>query len=177
MIAFLSRNLWMLPEKLREKAYLTIVRPGVEYASSITDPYLQKDVKKLEGVQRHAARFMTNNPRYCFNPETDHHVSVSALIKDLGRQSLEERRKNARCTLMYRVLNDLVAVPDDLKPKQAGRELRSTKRKHLPHVKSNLTAHENSFIPRTSRDWNRLPPSAITAETIEGFKAALQPLA
>jgi len=61
MLAFRSRNLWMLPEKLREKAYLTIIRPGIEYATSITDPYLSKDIKKLEGVQRHAARFVTNN--------------------------------------------------------------------------------------------------------------------
>ena len=29
-LAFLQRNLWMLPEKLREKAYFTIVRPGLE---------------------------------------------------------------------------------------------------------------------------------------------------
>ena len=175
MLAFLSRNLWMLPERLREKAYLTIVRPGLEYASTITDPYLSKDIKKLEGVQRHAARFVTNNPRHRFNPDVDH-VSVSSLIDRLGWQSLEERRKSARCTLLFRVMNDLVAVPQELKPAPPRRGLRSTSRNNLPHVRSKLDAHANSFFPRTSRDWNHLPPSAKSAETLEGFKVALQPL-
>ena len=174
MLAFLSRNLWMLPEKLCEKAYLTIVPPGLEYACSITDPYLNRDIRKLEGVQRHAARFVTNNPHNRFSPESDQ-VSVSSLIDGLGWQSLQERRKNARCILMYRVIHGLIAVPEDLRPgpPQQSRSLRSTTRNSLPHIRSKLNAHYNSFTPRTSRDWNRLPPAAKTASSLEGFKVAL----
>ena len=176
MLAFLQRNLWMLPVRLREKAYLTIVRPGLEYASSITDPYLKKDTKKLEDVQRHAARFVTNNPLRRFNAETEQ-VSVTSLLDDLGWQTLKERRKNARCTLMFRVREDLVAVPEEFKPRQPNTHLRSSHRNTvLSTKKSKVDSHHYSFIPRTSRDWNRLPLSARTADTLEGFKAALQPL-
>ena len=165
----------MLPMRLREKAYKTIVRPGLEYASSITDPYLAKDIKKLESVQRHAARFVTNNPRHKYNPETER-VSVTSLINELGWKPLQERRKDARCILMFRVLKDLVAVPEELKPQRPNHGLRSSPKKQLPHVRSNIHAHAHSFIPRTSRDWNRLPQSARSADDIEGFKAAIQPM-
>ena len=107
-------------------------------------------------------------------------ISVSSLIDDLGWESLEDRRKSARCTLMFRVIRGLVAVPEELSPRSApshSRNLRLTTRNHLPHMRSKLDAHANSFIPRTSRDWNRLLPAALTADTIEGFKAAIQPLA
>ena len=66
-----------------------MVRPGLEYASSTTDPYLNRDIKQLEGEQRHAARFVSNNPHTRFCPETDH-VSVTSLIDKLGWQPLKE---------------------------------------------------------------------------------------
>ena len=50
-LSFLERNLRSVPQELRERAYFTIVRPGFEYASSITDPYLKKDVKRFESIQ------------------------------------------------------------------------------------------------------------------------------
>ena len=178
MISFLQRNLWMLPERLREQAYTTIVRPGLEYASSITDPYRPGEIQRLEKVQRHAARFVTNNPRTRFNPDEEQ-VSVTDLVKDLKWQSLEERRKQSRCTLMFRVKQNLVAVPDEYKPAAHGRVLRSTSRGNLPRarrVRNNIgTAWDMSFLPRTCRDWEQLPPAAKTASKLGAFKAALQP--
>ena len=57
-----------VPQKLREQAYFTIVRPAFEYASGITDPYLGYDKTKLNNVQRHAARFVTNTPPQALRP-------------------------------------------------------------------------------------------------------------
>ena len=44
-----------------KRAYQALVRPHVEYASAVWDPYLIKDVKKVESVQRRTARFVKNN--------------------------------------------------------------------------------------------------------------------
>ena len=57
-LGFLRRNLSSCPERVKEAAYKAIVRPRVEYASSVWDPYLKKHVKQMEGVQRRAARFV-----------------------------------------------------------------------------------------------------------------------
>ena len=59
-LGFLRRNLSSCPEGVREAAYKALVRPHVEYASSVWDPHLKKHVKQIEEVQRRAARFVKN---------------------------------------------------------------------------------------------------------------------
>ena len=39
-------------------AYLSLVRPHLEYAAAAWDPYIAKDIQQLERVQRRAARFV-----------------------------------------------------------------------------------------------------------------------
>jgi hypothetical protein len=51
-IGFLKRNLNISNGKIKEKAYISLVRPMVEYAIPVWDPYLQKDKYKIEMVQR-----------------------------------------------------------------------------------------------------------------------------
>ena len=42
-------------------AYISLIRSTLEYSSVIWDPYLQKDIDKLENVQRRAARSISEN--------------------------------------------------------------------------------------------------------------------
>jgi len=94
-IGFLKRNLNISNGKIKEKAYISLVRPTVEYASPVWDPYLQKDKYKIEMVQRRAARFDTN--RY------HNKSSVNDMLGNLKWQTLEERRTNARLTILYKI--------------------------------------------------------------------------
>ena len=57
-LGFLRRNLSRCPQKLKETAYLSLVRPILEYDASVWDPHLIKDRNSLEAVQRNAARFV-----------------------------------------------------------------------------------------------------------------------
>ena len=59
-IGFLKRNLNITNSNIKENAYTALVRPTVEYASSVWDPHLQKDIHKLERIQRRSARYATN---------------------------------------------------------------------------------------------------------------------
>ena len=59
-LGFPRLNLSSCPEGVKEAAYKALVRPYVEYASSVWDPHLKKHVKQIEGVQRRAARFVKN---------------------------------------------------------------------------------------------------------------------
>ena len=175
MTNYNERNLRSLPQELRERAYFTIIRPGFEYASSITDPYLKKYVKRLESIQRHAARFVTNNPHRRNNPDEDHN-SVTALLEELGWEDLASRRKDARCTLLHKVLNGHVDVDDELRPPYSDTGLRSGASNELKRIPSSMKKCEpyhHSFFPRTVRDWNRLPTPARMTKDLEEFKAAL----
>ena len=66
-IGFLKRNLNISNGNIKEKAYISLVclRPTVEYASPVWDPYMQKNKYKIEMVQRRAARYVTNRYHIC----------------------------------------------------------------------------------------------------------------
>ena len=51
------------------------MRPTLEYASSIWDPYTKKNVNAIEMIQRGAARYVTN--RY------ERYPSVTEILKEL----------------------------------------------------------------------------------------------
>ena len=181
-LAFLERNLKGCPQDLKETAYTSIVRSGLEYASAIWDPPHKSNArKKLERVQRKAARFVTGNPqkRHADHlPDRDYnYVSVDGLIERLEWPSLESRRRSARCTLVYKIRTGLVAVDPALLPPSANKKTRAGKRNEFLPVRSSSGAcgrpHRQSLFPRTVSDWNSLPLSAKKAVDLEGFKAAI----
>ena len=49
------------PSRLKKLAYLTLVRSGLEYASVVWDPFLQREIERLEKIQagRHALSQIT----------------------------------------------------------------------------------------------------------------------
>jgi hypothetical protein len=101
-LGFLRRNLKISSISIKEQAYKTLVRPLVEYASPVWDPHHQTDIRKLECVQRRAARFVLSSQHNRF--------SVTAMIQRLGWRSLEDRRRDARLTMLYKIDHELVAI-------------------------------------------------------------------
>ena len=53
--AFLQRNIKQCPGKTKERCYKTLVRPILEYASVIWDPFTDDNIPKLEMVLRRSA--------------------------------------------------------------------------------------------------------------------------
>ena len=61
-IGFLRRiNIHACPKEVKEAAYTTLVRPSIEYASAVWDPFSKNQISQLDSVQRRAARFVSNN--------------------------------------------------------------------------------------------------------------------
>ena len=94
-LGFLRRNLKACPPKLREAAYFSLVRSSLEYSSAVWDPFRQKDIDKLEKIQRAAARFVTQNYRQT--------ASVTSLMHNLGWTDLKTKRKNSRLLCMFKI--------------------------------------------------------------------------
>jgi len=55
---FIRCNVYCCPLNTKATAYISLVRPHLEYAAAAWDPYLVVDCEQLEKVQRRAARFV-----------------------------------------------------------------------------------------------------------------------
>ena len=93
-LGFLRRTLFSCPQNVKEAAYKGMVRPILEYGSSVWDPHPDKLQKELEKVQNRAARFVTRNYVY----ETG---SMTCILGQLKWESLKKRRKDNRRILLY----------------------------------------------------------------------------
>ena len=79
-----------------------MVRPTLEYASTVWDPSTQRNNKKVKAVQRRAAHFAFSDYRHTSSP--------SQMIEDTGWQSLQNRRSNAKMVMVYKITYDLVDI-------------------------------------------------------------------
>ena len=89
-------------KEIRSPAYNSLVRPQVEYASSVWSPYTNENINKIEMLQRRAARWVCNDFSYS---------SVTEMLDNLGWRSLELRRYDARIAMFYKIVYGLVAIP------------------------------------------------------------------
>lgn len=70
LLGFLKCNLWHCPPEVKERAYQSLVRPNLEYATQIWNPQQKTQQKQIEQVQRNAMRFVNNNPYNLEKPDS-----------------------------------------------------------------------------------------------------------
>ena len=154
-LGFLRRNLYSCPQEVKEAAYKGLVRPVLDYGSSVWDPPGVVLQEELESVQKRAARFVTGN----YNYET---WSMTGILGQLKWESLKKRRKDNRLILLYKGLKGKASVPtDDLIPKT--RRCRNQHSMAFQTPIANTDVYKGSFFPQTIRDWNALPDSLISS--------------
>ena len=157
---FLRRNIRDCPSRVKEQCYKSLVRPVMEYASCVWDPYTS-NTRKLEMVQRRAGDY-------------DRTSSVTTMMNELGLETLQERGRYAKATIFYRIVYGLVCIPSTpfLNPTTA----RATRGHNMKFLvpQSSVNAHMYSFFPSTIRIWNQLPQQVVSAPSLETFKLLLQ---
>ena len=162
---FVRRNLYCCPPDAKALAFKTLVRPQLEYASAVWDPYSNKNIASLESVQRRGARFAKNDYRQT--------TSVTQLLIDLDWCPLSVRRRNARLVQFYKAYNN--NSPIDLSVLQRpSRHTRSSCDGFsliVPQTSSDV--YKYSFIPRTVVDWNSCALAARQSLSLDSFKSAL----
>ena len=143
---------------MKEAAYKGMVRPILEYGSSVWDPHTDKLQEELEKVQNRAARFVNRNNVY----ETG---SMTGIFGQLKWESLKKRRKDNRLVLLYKGLKGKARIPtDDLIPKTRRGRNQHSLAFHIPSASKDV--YKYSFFPQTIRDWNDLPESLISSSEL-----------
>ena len=158
-LGFVRRNLHGAPKRSKARAYTCLIRPGMEYAAPIWDPYLQKDINSLEKVQRKAARWVKSD----FSP----HSSVTSMMEKLKWEPLADRRKSAKLGLFHKIYHNEVELDfqRDFGLSYANRTTRacssitaegdiSSLKLHRP--RANRRQFHNSTIISTVPAWNEL---------------------
>ena len=128
---------------MKEAAYKGLVRPVLEYGSSVWDSHTHGLQEELEKVQNCAARFVTGN--YVF--ETG---SMTGILGQLKWESLKIRRKASRLVLLYKGLKGKARIPtDDLIPKNRHSRNQHSLAFQIPSASKE--AYKSSFFLQTIR--------------------------
>ena len=157
-----------LSRSAKTKYYISFIRPVLEYGSAVFDNCTVAESNSLELVQRRAAMLCTGAFK---------RSSSNLLLRDVGWDSLANRRKNAKILLMYKILNGI--TPPYLKeliPPQVQTAthypLRNRTNFRIPRARIQLM--NNSYIPATLRQWNDLDPALRNCRTLSTFKSKIK---
>ena len=144
--------------------YTSLVRPHLEYASQVWDPFLIKDIQKLESVQRFALKMCCKS-------------WSSSYSENLQQSSLPElsfRRKYLSLSYFYNLVNGRFEFPDiPATLRQINYNTRSSHSSIYVQPYAHSNSFLNSFFPKTISLWNSLPPSVMASTSISSFKRNL----
>lgn len=159
---FIRRNLKSCTRDTKSSAYTTLVRPIIEYSSSVWDPHTNEHIHELGKIQRRAARSTCNDYRRT--------TSATELIRGLGWDLLSTRRKISRVSVLHKAIGGHLALPvsDYLRP--TTRTTRRSSPNSYIQPQTRLNGFKNSFVPRTIKDWNSLPANIQSTEDNIHFK-------
>ena len=166
-LGFVRRNLSDCSTSVKTAAYTTMVRPRLEYSSTVWDPHHNKEIHSLEQVQRRAARFVHRN-------YSDRTLGcVTNMVQSLGWESLQHRRYINRIIMLFKIQHGIIDIsPEFIQPN----DHRTRGSQRLRQLQATNEAYRNSFYPRTISDWNRLPNHVTNLQTLQGFRVALASL-
>jgi len=157
---FASRNL-----QLMRKAFITYIRPLLEYNSILWSPNLVYLIDLIESVQR---KFTKRIPSLLS-------LTYSCRLNRLNLQPLELRRLHLDLTNYYKMLNGMSPLtPTDYfiiyNPITSTRSNMPSLLKPL-HASSKLTS---SFFYRSVDAWNHLPSNIKLLTSLHSFKVAIK---
>ena len=133
-------------------------------------PYTQTYTRKIDTVQRRAARWTLN--RYST------YDSVTEMQSRLGWRALDQRRADARLCLLYKIMNGLVAVPLPTYFQRTTSRTRHDLSRPLAirQIHTSFNFYKYSFFPLAVWQWNKLPSNVVLLPILTQFSVAVRSL-
>ena len=164
-----SRMYGMLKKSMRSRhldvwklLYSTYIRPHLEFAATVWNPYLKEDISTLESVQRKVTKTVTSI----------RHLPYDSRCKAFNITKLDLRRTRGDLIQMFKISNDLDII--DWHSKPIVREPRGGHRGQLVReVVKNCNVRHNFYTNRVVNPWNSLPNEIVQSKTVNSFKAKL----
>ena len=167
MLGRIKRTFTCMDQEMFMSLYKSLVRPRLEYAVQTWNPYLQKDITKLEKIQRRATKLV---PALADLPYEER-------LRRLELTTLQERRHRGDLIQVFKILKgiDLVNAGDKFLQLQAGPRRHRTRGHPLKLSKPRHRTHKRNmfFSSRVVDSWNNLPEDVVMSRTISTFKKKL----
>ena len=147
--------------------YKTLVRPLLEYAAPIWNPYLVKDIHAIESVQRRASRLALRQKR------SD--MSYEERCKMLHWPSLSNRRTYFSLVECFKIVFGLSHL--DFEEFFEFAKVKSTRANHSYELYcklSRLNCFKYSFLNNVISHRNDLPRNVVEAGSLDFFKCRLK---
>lgn len=158
-------------KELLVRAYCTYVRPILESCSPVWSPYLVKDIKTIERVQRYFSRRVAL--RCGFTREC---MEYEERCKWLNLQSLEERRLIADLVLCFKIVHKKIEVVHDNWIMKCENKMTRNNGHKLSVQRCNSTLGMSFFGNRIVNPWNfidRNYPLVSATTSVTRFKSQL----
>ena len=144
--------------------YKSYVLPRLEYAALLWSPYQQKNIVKIEAIQRSITARIEELKNFNYHQR----------LRKLKLFSLQRRRERYTTIYMYKLSSGI--VPNNLNL-QFYTTRRGERKCHAPRLNAQNTHHStlrhNYFTSTGPSLFNLLPAKIKEAETLESFKSQL----
>ena len=134
---------------VKSKTYTNLVRPQLEYACSVWNPYTKRNIHQIELVQHRAARFVFR--------DYSNFSHVIPMLKQLGWETLEQRRLSYQLSMFYKIQQGLVGISLPSEVCSLTRASRAPNAFPFRHIQSSCNVYKYSFYPSSIVAWNKLP--------------------
>ena len=136
--------------------YISLVRPLLEYCSTVWNPLYACHIHRIEQVQRKFLRYLSFKSGMGHDPDS-FHIDYGMLHDMFALVPLKVRRDQKDLKILFKILHSLVDCPFLLRSIDLmvpSRNTRSVTTFHRPFCRTNLGS--NSFVPRTIKSANQL---------------------
>ena len=165
IMGLIRRSFSFLDRHLFKKLYTTFVRPHLEYAQAVWQPFLRKHVNIIENVQKRATKLVDGLSELPYDER----------LRFIDLPTLEYRRARGDMIEIYKHFHayDRQSLAVSFKPRDRPSRTHNYQL-HIPVPKDGVRGPQsNSFYFRTPKIWNDLPRHVVEANNINTFKVRL----
>ena len=143
--------------------YKSLVRPILEYCSSVWYPLYKTDINEIEKVQHRATKSVPSIK----------HLPYPDRLRELNLTTLSYRRQRTDMLQVYRIIHKIDKNDFNLFFEYNTAPTRGHKWK-LDKPRATTRIRLNSFAHRVINPWNALPEHVVQSPSINAFKNALE---
>ena len=140
-----------------------MVRPYMEYATTVWAPYFKKDIFILENTQRRATKLVKEIKDLPYDDR----------LRFLGLPTLCYRRVRNDMIQVFKIMNQIDKLDKTIFFKELNQSSTRGHSQKLAKSHSRVNVRLNSFSQRVVNKWNDLTEECVQSSSLNNFKSNL----